>query len=110
MTVREAIEGFKVDNSLLAENEGGTIERNNMAIDALEKQLSKKPLLRPKEGRSKIEEGDFRYVDCPNCKQKIFSGFHFLPWNEAHREHVYCIKCGQKIDWEDLSELVVEEN
>lgn len=41
MTVREAIEGFKVDNSLLSENEGGTIERNNIAIEALEKQESK---------------------------------------------------------------------
>lgn len=101
MTAREAIEGFKVDNSLLSENEGGTIERNNMAIEALEKQLPKIPLLRPKAGQSKIEEGDFRYVDCPNCKQKIFSGFHFLPWNEAQMKHAYCINCGQAIDWEN---------
>lgn len=101
MTVREAIEGFKVDNNLLAENEGGTIERNNMAIEALEKQIPKKPVLRPKAGQSKIEEGDYRYVDCPNCKQKIFSGFHFMPWNEEQMVHAYYINCGQAIDWEN---------
>lgn len=72
-----------------------------IAIEALEKQLPKTPLLRPKVGQSKIEEGDFRYVDCPNCKQKIFSGFHFLPWNEAQIKHAYCINCGQAIDWEN---------
>lgn len=36
MTVREAIEGFKIDNGLLAGKEDGVVERNNMAIEALE--------------------------------------------------------------------------
>lgn len=70
MTVREAIEGFEIDNALLTGKEDGTVERNIMAIKALEKQIPKKPVLRPKAGQSKIENGDYRYVDCPNCKQK----------------------------------------
>lgn len=35
MTVKEAIEGFEIDNNLLSEKEDGTIERNIMAIEAL---------------------------------------------------------------------------
>ena len=35
MTVREAIEGFEIDNALLTGKEDGTVERNIMAIEAL---------------------------------------------------------------------------
>lgn len=36
MTEKEAIEGFKIDNALLGENESGTVERNNIAIKCIE--------------------------------------------------------------------------
>ena len=36
MTENEAIQGFKMDNILLGDNEKGTVERNNLAIKALE--------------------------------------------------------------------------
>ena len=36
MTEREVIEGFKIDNALLGENESGTVERNNIAIKCIE--------------------------------------------------------------------------
>ena len=36
MTEREAIEGFKIDNALLGENESGIVERNNIAIKCIE--------------------------------------------------------------------------
>ena len=36
MTVRDAIEGFEIDNVLLTGKEDGTVERNIMAIEALE--------------------------------------------------------------------------
>ncbi len=36
MTVRDAIEGFEIDNALLKGKEDGTVERNIMAIEALE--------------------------------------------------------------------------
>lgn len=37
MTVKEAIEGFKMDNALLAGKEDAVVERNNMAIAAIER-------------------------------------------------------------------------
>lgn len=37
MTVKEAIEGFKMDNALLIGKEDAIVERNNIAIDVLEK-------------------------------------------------------------------------
>lgn len=39
MEIREAIEGFKMDNELLGDNVPGVVERNNLAIAALEKQI-----------------------------------------------------------------------
>lgn len=36
MTIREAINGFETDNVLLGDNENGIVERNIMAIKALE--------------------------------------------------------------------------
>lgn len=36
MTIREAINGFEMDNVLLGDNENGIVERNIMAIKALE--------------------------------------------------------------------------
>lgn len=37
MTVKEAIEGFKMDNALLVGKEDAVVERNNMAIAAIER-------------------------------------------------------------------------
>lgn len=64
---------------------------NEMAIQALEKQISKKP--------SPIDYK--KYIDvvknakflrggfwCPNCKHVVYSG-------------CYCEDCGQKLDWSD---------
>lgn len=36
LTEKEVIEGFKIDNALLGENESGTVERNNIAIKCIE--------------------------------------------------------------------------
>lgn len=36
MTIRKAIDGFKMDNLLLSGNEEGIVERNILAIEALE--------------------------------------------------------------------------
>ena len=35
MTIKEAIEGFEMDNALLSGKEDGIVERNNMAIKAI---------------------------------------------------------------------------
>ena len=57
---------------------------NEMAINALEKQIAKKP--------KKTESEGFRYTDtyrCPLCGGN-FSGTGIAD---------YCYHCGQKLDW-----------
>lgn len=58
-------------------------ETYKMGINALEKQIAKKPYVLPIN-----REENFTY--CPNCKR---NGTLVTP------SYVYCTKCGQKIDW-----------
>lgn len=61
-------------------------EENLVAIQALEKQIPKKPI--------KSENQVVRYVNtyyCPTCKLGI-TGTNIAKW---------CYHCGQKIDWSD---------
>ena len=62
-------------------------EENLVAIEALEKQIAKKP--------QKTESEGYRYTDtyrCPNC------GGNFSGTGIAN----YCYHCGQKLDWSDV--------
>ena len=59
---------------------------NEMAIQALEKQIPKRPI--------KSKEQRIRYVNtyyCPTCNLG-FTGFNIAKW---------CYHCGQKLDWSD---------
>ena len=59
-------------------------EEVRMCIEALEKQIAKKP--------KKIEVEGYRYTDtyrCPTCEGN-FSGTGIA---------YYCYRCGQKLDW-----------
>lgn len=61
-------------------------ETTNLAIQALEKQIPKKPV--------KSENQVVRYVNtyyCPTCELGI-TGTNIAKW---------CYHCGQKIDWSD---------
>ena len=61
-------------------------EENLIAIEALEKQIPKKPI--------KSENQVVRYVNtyyCPTCELGI-TGTNIAKW---------CYHCGQKIDWSD---------
>lgn len=58
-------------------------EANGKAIEALEKQIPKKPLLVP-DGKSKIHT-----FKCPTCGQAMY------------RVRLFCDDCGQAIDWSD---------
>ena len=61
-------------------------EENLVAIEALEKQIPKKPI--------KSENQVVRYVNtyyCPTCELGI-TGTNIAKW---------CYHCGQKIDWSD---------
>ena len=62
-------------------------EENLVAIEALEKQIPKKPI--------KSENHVVRYVNtyyCPTCELGI-TGTNIAKW---------CYHCGQKIDWSDV--------
>ena len=62
-------------------------EENLVAIEALEKQIPKKPI--------KSENQVVRYVNtyyCPICELGI-TGTNIAKW---------CYHCGQKIDWSDV--------
>ena len=59
----------------------------DMAIDALEKQIPKKPIIR----KTKDYFGYVGYILCPNC-EKVEFGFN---------QPCFCDYCGQAIDWEE---------
>lgn len=78
--------------ALLKEYESiGTVDECRSAMN---KQIPKQPICKHYE-----EEGETPYVKitCPNgCGIRLYP---VTDKNFAH-EHVYCPKCGQKIDWE----------
>lgn len=78
MTYEEVLKSAK-DGLYYSERQ---IEKQKMAIDALEKQISKKPLFE----RSVISRS-FDIYKCPICQAEIQSGDY------------YCSNCGQAIAW-----------
>jgi hypothetical protein len=87
MTPQEAKEIIKVLNEIRSKNlpcETPITEALNMAVEALEKQISKKPIW------------DMGWV-CPNCKHEEILHFPKRPdWND-----LFCKHCGQALDWSD---------
>ena len=65
---------------------------NEMAIQALKKQIPKKPV-----------NYDKHYYKCPCCNEdlEIDNDMLFVYDEEPPK---FCIKCGQKLDWSDESE------
>ena len=76
--VREAIEDFKKLAELLQNKESAAVEHCNIAIEALEKQLPKKPVL----------------------KRNAYGGISVCPICGASDYGKYCRQCGQRIDRE----------
>ena len=93
MIESEAIELIEKDLKLHSKDLSSKYKNGlRMAINALEKQIAKKP--------SPIDYK--KYIDvvknakflrggfwCPNCKHVVYSG-------------CYCEDCGQKLDWSDV--------
>lgn len=63
----------------------------NLTIEALEKQLTKKPNF---EGDGYAPNGTFVYDTwiCPSCE-----GYYEVDYDD----YVYCPQCGQKLDWSE---------
>ena len=77
---REAIDFIK---TLITAGNGD--DRLYTAIEALEKQLSKKPIEIKETYTSKI--GEFRVAKCQNCGKEVSDRFNV------------CLECRQNLDW-----------
>lgn len=88
--VREAIEilkGIEEVRGNLPEDGNEIEEAFIVAIEALEKQLPKKPIEIKETYTSKI--GEFRVAKCPNCGKEVSDRFDV------------CLECGQNLDWSE---------
>jgi hypothetical protein len=63
------------------------------SINALEKQIPKKPIVDP------ANLCDFQNFHCPKCNQKIIARLDG-EWIAGKLQN-YCDKCGQALDWSD---------
>ena len=87
MTYEEAIKHFKsLQKRYTKEHNGRMCEKVNLALEALDKQIPKKPLHMNK-----------NYY-CPICKED-----GWMLWDDAIPNDMdkYCGICGQAIDWEE---------
>ena len=101
--VREAIEDFRGLADLFKNKYSASVEHCNTAIEALEKQLPKKPL------KSGITTNDrvFHPITgadgvphdiCPNCQTNLCTT-GTLEKNKKYMK--YCERCGQRLDWSE---------
>lgn len=81
--VREAIETIK--SNYPTSGYCMLCEALDTAIEALEKQLPKKPIEIKETYTSKI--GEFRVAKCPNCGKEVSDRFNV------------CLECRQNLDW-----------
>lgn len=92
MTAQEAIEELKLNGGLEisgnAEKVARFFEGLDVAIEALEKQIPKKPH-KINIANTSWCKGGIRF-ECPACHK-------FL----GYRELTYCGLCGQKLDWSE---------
>jgi hypothetical protein len=86
MSENEAIKKIRMMPTALFDDEAD--KAKEMAIQALEKQIAKKPY--------SDQKGllDVKMWNCPVCKKEVISD-----WNRYFAND-YCHNCGQKLDWQ----------
>lgn len=80
MTIQEAISCLKADKEYLVDYDVCDGEEIDIAIEELEKQIPKKPIMRKDVAET--------YYICPECE-----------WEVDKFDDNYCSDCGQKLDW-----------
>ena len=80
MTIKEAISCLKSYKKYLKDHNICGREEIDVAIEALEKQIPKKPIMRKDVAET--------YYICPECE-----------WEVDKFDDNYCSDCGQKLDW-----------
>lgn len=68
------------------------IEAFNIAIQVLEKQIPKKPIM-----RRYFEDSEEEYLCCPTCGEILTDR---IPADNK-TFYFHCMNCGQKFDWSD---------
>lgn len=99
MTEKEAIKYIKC--RMRSEKTKDEVwQAGDMAIKAIEKQISKKPI--NKELKKYSGGTQVLFADCPMCEQpvKIYNG-HQNNKEFRRDEDVYCNHCGQALDWSE---------
>lgn len=90
MTYEEAYDRLYGRYAIIAEEVMGGYEETDLMLEALGKQIPKKPIRACKTtrlGGTLIALDDDEYVKCPTCGGEV-----------DYKEH-HC-KCGQSLDWE----------
>ena len=88
---KDAIKLLQEIKSIYFDKQSDNLDESNLieiAVEALEKQI-------PKELSTVIKEAngrEFKFYYCSSCYVNIES------------KYKYCLNCGQKLDWSDLSE------
>ncbi len=96
MTESEAIKEIRFNMSTIGlSNEAAkrVVEARDMAINALEKQIAKKP--RKTDSYRGVLKRVYAYV-CPTCGNVCLEKY----MNERQNT-MFCWNCGQKLDWSD---------
>ena len=93
MKIQETIENLKyLISGDCTDNQMDFIEEIEMAINALEKQIPKKP--------KKKEESQYStFYDCPCCGGYLVSKIDGELC--GGQKFKYCYRCGQALDWND---------
>lgn len=89
MTYEEGIKNIKALNAVCGQKDFYDAEFENalaLAIDALKRQIPKKPIIREAEDSF----GYVKHILCPNCEKVEF----------GYEHPCFCRICGQAIDWE----------
>lgn len=92
MTENEAIKelhGIRPRGGIIPQKRAEALD---VAIQALEKQISKKPIMR--QHFENLEEG---YLCCPTCGEILTDR---IPADNK-TFYFHCMNCGQKFDWSD---------
>ena len=94
MTESEAIKILQRDLEIQVKNKALTdgIEAVKFAIQALEKQIPKKPIM-----KQYFENLEDEYLCCPTCGEILTDR---IP-SDNKTFYFHCMNCGQKFDWSD---------
>ena len=97
MTESEAKEILERDLNCMKQNKSlpDSIESMEIAINALEKQIPKKPIMKPY-----FDDMEEEYLCCPTCGEMLTDR---IPMDNKDF-YFHCLNCGQKFNWESEEE------